>query len=80
MPNKERKNANNEGGADEVQEAFDKANEQGFFGVEVDQTPNRNYTVQGVVEGKQTPETDPALQAQVEGALQGEAVKEESEK
>ncbi|KOU17019.1 MULTISPECIES: hypothetical protein [Streptomyces] len=41
-----------------VQRAFDKAQEQGFFGVETDPTPNEHYTVAGVVEGKPTPETD----------------------
>lgn len=41
-----------------VQEATGKAQEQGFFGVEADPTPNSHYTVAGVVEGKPTPETD----------------------
>lgn len=41
-----------------VQEATDKAEEQGFFGKAVDETPRENYTVQGVVAGKPTPETD----------------------
>jgi hypothetical protein len=41
-----------------IQKAFDKAQEQGFFGVETDPTPNEHYTVAGVVEGKPTPETD----------------------
>lgn len=43
---------------EEIQAAFDAANKQGFFGVEVDATPNENYTVAGVVAGKPTPETD----------------------
>ena len=34
--------------------------EQGFRGVEVDPTPNENYTVAGVTAGKPTPETDTA--------------------
>lgn len=29
----------------------------GFRGVQVDKTPNENYTVAGVVAGKPTPET-----------------------
>lgn len=45
--------------ADQVQEAVDKETEQGFRGVEVDPTPNENYTLQGVTSGKPTPETDP---------------------
>jgi hypothetical protein len=44
--------------AKEVQRATDKAQEQGFYGVETDPTPNEHYTVAGVVEGKPTPETD----------------------
>jgi hypothetical protein len=31
---------------------------QGFRGVEVDPTPNENYTLQGVTSGAPTPETD----------------------
>jgi hypothetical protein len=45
-------------GSDEVQAAMDVATEQGFFGVEVDGTPNEHYTVAGVTAGKPTPETD----------------------
>jgi hypothetical protein len=41
-----------------VQRATDRAQEQGFYGVEVDPTPNEHYTVAGVVDGKPTPETD----------------------
>ncbi|MFD4912849.1 hypothetical protein ACFWNR_06455 [Streptomyces virginiae] len=43
-----------------VQAAFDKAQEQGFYGVEVDPTDNHAYTVAGVTEGAATPETDAA--------------------
>jgi hypothetical protein len=43
---------------DEVQEAVDSETEQGFRGVEVDQTPNENYTVQGVTAGKPVPEAE----------------------
>lgn len=45
-------------GADEVQAKFDEAEEQGYFGEAVDETPRENYTVQGVTSGKPTPETD----------------------
>lgn len=47
-----------DGVAKAVQRATDKAQEQGFYGVETDPTPNEHYTVAGVVEGKPTPETD----------------------
>jgi hypothetical protein len=42
----------------DVQKAVDKETEQGFRGVEVDQTPNENYTIAGVTSGKPTPETE----------------------
>ena len=32
--------------------------EKGYFGTQVDQTPNENYTVAGVLAGEPTPETD----------------------
>lgn len=44
--------------AAQVQKAVDEETEQGFRGVEVDPTPNENYTVKGVTSGKPTPETD----------------------
>lgn len=43
-------------GADEVQQKFDEANEKGYFGTVPDETPNENYTLQGVTSGKPTPE------------------------
>ncbi len=45
-------------GAAEVQSAMDKATQQGFIGVETDDTPNENYTIAGVTSGAPTPETD----------------------
>ncbi len=45
-------------GQKEVQEAFDEANEQGYFGVSTDPTPDDNYTFRGQAAGKPTPETD----------------------
>jgi hypothetical protein len=45
-------------GNDEVKSKMDEATEKGYFGVEVDQTPNEHYTVAGVTAGKPTPETD----------------------
>lgn len=39
--------------------------EQGYRGVRVDPTPNRAYTVAGVTAPEPTPETDPALAAEV---------------
>lgn len=47
-----------DGGAAEVQAKVDEENEQGFRGTAVDPTPRENYTLQGVVDGKPTPETD----------------------
>lgn len=44
---------------DQVQEKVDRAEEKGFLGQEVDQTPNENYTVPGQLAGKPVPETDP---------------------
>lgn len=43
-------------GADEVQQRFDEANEKGYFGYTPDETPNENYTLQGVTSDKPTPE------------------------
>lgn len=48
-------------GAAEVRHVMEVEQEQGFRGVEVDQTPNSAYTVQGVTSGEPTPETDPEL-------------------
>jgi hypothetical protein len=39
---------------------------KGFFGVEVDQTPNENYSVQGVIKGLPTPETKAAAETETE--------------
>src|SRR6187549_2196952 len=50
---------NAETGNAEVQEKIDKETAQGFRGTEVDPTPNKNYTVDGVISGAPTPETDP---------------------
>lgn len=45
-------------GQAEVQKKVDAEEEKGFAGVEVDQTPNENYTVGGVLAGKPTPENE----------------------
>jgi len=42
----------------EVQAKIDIETNQGFRGIEVDSTPNENYTVAGVTKGAPTPETD----------------------
>lgn len=44
--------------AKHLQSIADRETEQGFRGVEVDPTPNENYTVKGVTKGLPTPETD----------------------
>lgn len=57
--------------AQKVQEVTDRAQEQGFFGVEVDPTPNEHYTVAGVAAGEPTPETDPEAAKKARKASQG---------
>jgi len=42
----------------QAQEVMDQETEQGFRGIEVDPTPNENYTLAGQNAGKPTPETD----------------------
>lgn len=44
--------------------------EQGFRGVEVDPTPNENYTMAGVVKGAPTPETDDSAAEKARKAAQ----------
>lgn len=41
----------------QVDEAVREAEEKGYIGETPDDTPNRNYTVAGVLEGAETPET-----------------------
>ncbi len=50
------------GAAEQVQQAVDQDTERGYRGVEVDLTPNENYTVRGVTSGAVVPENaeDPA--------------------
>lgn len=48
-------------GQDQIQSAFDEANEKGYFGVTPDPTPNENYTIKGVIKNAPTPETDDGL-------------------
>jgi hypothetical protein len=57
----------------EVQKAVDKAEERGLLGVEVDPTPNENYTVAGVLAGAPTPETDADHARQVRQQLDDES-------
>lgn len=51
-------NAKDPAGVKDVQKTVDAEEEAGFRGVEVDKTPNENYTVAGVIAGKPTPETE----------------------
>lgn len=60
-----------EASAKQVQEAVDKETDQGFSGVEVDPTPNENYTLKGVTSGKPTPETDPKAAEKAAGLVRG---------
>lgn len=53
---------------EQVQETVDKETDQGFHGVEVDPTPNENYTVSGVTSDKPVPETDEKTRAEARKA------------
>lgn len=61
----------------EVQKQADKEAEQGFRGVSADPTPNENYTLQGVLAGKPTPETDKAHAREVRNHLDDVAARSE---
>lgn len=50
--------ATGDAGEQSVQKKFDEAHEKGVLGTPVDPTPNEHYTLQGVIAGKPTPETD----------------------
>lgn len=54
-------NESKDAGQDQIQQAFDEANDKGYFGEVPDPTPNENYTVSGVTSGAPTPETDEKL-------------------
>lgn len=56
---------NSDLGADQVQQAKDAEDAQGFVGGKVDPTPDEHYTVAGVLAGKPTPETDADHRAEV---------------
>lgn len=43
-------------GESEVQAKFDEIHEAGYFGPNLDETPNGHYAVAGVIAGKPTPE------------------------
>lgn len=61
--------AKNDAGAAEVAAKLQAEQEQGYRGVAVDPTPNENYSVAGVTEGKPTPETDAKLAREAREAL-----------
>jgi hypothetical protein len=52
------KKSADDAGQAEVQKNFDEAADKGYFGETPDDTPNENYTLQGVASGKPTPETE----------------------
>lgn len=56
--------------AAQARQAFtvEEAYEVGFFGQEVDPTPDEHYTVAGQLAGKPVPESDPELKAQAKEA------------
>lgn len=47
-----------EAGGDQVQEMVDEANDRGYFGEMLDDTPREHYTLEGVGQGLPTPESD----------------------
>jgi len=55
-------------GQAEVQEKFDKLEEDGFLGTQVDPTPNENYSMETPPDAP-TPETDPELAAKARAAV-----------
>ena len=64
-------------GAEEVQAAFDKAEEKGYFGHSPDPTPRAAYSVAGQLSAMPVPETDPkaaAAAAETARKLQKEEV------
>jgi hypothetical protein len=65
--------------AADVQKQVDEDEARGFRGIEVDPTPNENYTIAGVTSGAPTPETDDdaaetARKAQSEAATRAAGV------
>jgi hypothetical protein len=50
-------------GSEEVQRAFDAAEDKGYFGQAVDPTPRAAYSVAGQLSAMPTPETDPKAAA-----------------
>jgi hypothetical protein len=55
-------------GSEDVQRAFDAAEDKGYFGQSPDPTPREAYSVAGQLRGAATPETDPAAAAQADAA------------
>lgn len=54
-------NESKDDGQAQIQQAFDEANDKGYFGEVPDPTPREHYTVSGVTRGAPTPETDESL-------------------
>ncbi len=52
-----KKQQSEDAGQAEVQEKVDKETEQGFVGIEIDQTPNERYSQES--DDSRTPESDP---------------------
>lgn len=57
----------------QVDKAVAAEEEQGFRGVKADPTPNEHYTIDGVVAGKPTPETDPKQAEKAHAAQRGQS-------
>lgn len=65
----DQKKAEQGASAPDLQKAADEAEEKGYYGIEVDPTPNEAYTVQGVAAKQPTPETDAGAQAKADENL-----------
>ncbi len=72
-PNADAPSTDNSKVEDAAAERMKVETEQGFRGVEVDPTPNENYTLAGQNKGKPTPETDDkAAEAARKASLEAE--------
>lgn len=56
-------------GGGEVEKGINEAAAQGYFGERPDPTPLHHYTLDGVLAGKPTPETDPELAVKARAAV-----------
>ncbi len=64
MPEQKKQQQSGDAGQAEVQEKMDEATDQGFIGIEVDPTPNEEYSLEKPDSWK-VPEADPKAAAKV---------------